>query len=122
MPERSCQLYLTDILDSGFAILSYVQDMAFERLIADRMRCAAVVREFEIIGEAVGKLPKAVKAEFPEVPWQDIKDFRNMLAHEYFGVDMEIVWNAIKTELPTLLNATQIILNNEIGPDLGVAK
>lgn len=113
MPERHHQLYLTDILDSGRAIQSYVQGIAFEQFIADRMRCAAVIREFEIIGEAVGKLPESVKADFPEVPWRDIKDFRNLLAHEYFGVDLEIVWNAIKTELPLLLDATQTILSGE---------
>jgi len=82
MPERRHQLYLTDILDSGRAIQSYVQDIAFEQFIAERMRYAAVIREFEIIGEAVGKLPESIKADFPEVPWRDIKDFRNLLAHE----------------------------------------
>lgn len=113
MSERRHQLYLTDILDSGHAIQAYVRDVAFEQFIADRMRCAAVVREFEIIGEAVGKLPESVKTAFPEVPWRDIKDFRNLLAHEYFGIDLEIVWDVIKAELPKLLNAAQTILRGE---------
>jgi uncharacterized protein with HEPN domain len=68
MPERHIQLYLTDILDSGRAIQSYVQDITFEQFIADRMCYVAAIREFEIIGEAVGKLPETIKAHFPEVP------------------------------------------------------
>ncbi|WP_294251983.1 DUF86 domain-containing protein [Propionivibrio sp.] len=112
MPERRHQLYLADILDSTRAIQSYVRDVDFKTFIGDRMRCAAVIREFEIIGQAVGKLPEAIKSEYPAVPWRDIKDFRNLLVHEYFGVDLEIVWNAIRIELPILLDVTQTILSD----------
>ena len=75
------------------------------------MRCAAVIREFEIIGEAVGKLPEEIKAAHHDVPWQDIKDFRNLLVHEYFGVDQEIVWNVIQQELPRLLQGVATLLD-----------
>jgi len=105
MSERDCRLYLADIVESGRAIQSYILGLAFEGFSSDRMRCAAVCREFEIIGEAVGKLPEDIKARYPEVPWREIKDFRNLLVHEYFGVDLAIVWNAIHQELPLLLNA-----------------
>ncbi len=50
-----------------------------------------------------------MKEEYPEIPWQDVKDFRNLLAHEYFGVDLEIVWNTIRDNLPMLLDAVQKI-------------
>lgn len=109
MSERSFELYLADILDSGEAILDYVAGVEFEGFATDRMRCAATIREFEIIGEAVGKLPESLKEAFPEVPWREIKDFRNLLVHEYFGVDQEIVWNTIKQELPGLLRAVKAI-------------
>jgi len=56
----------------------------------------AVIREFEIIGEIVSKLPDTLKAKSPHIPWQDIKVFCNLLANEYFGVDLQIVWNTIK--------------------------
>ncbi len=62
------------------------------------------VREFEIIGEAVGKLPEKVKQQHPEVSLQDSKDFRNILVHEYFGVDLEIVWQVVNHDLPVLLS------------------
>lgn len=107
MSERPQLLYCQDILDSGTAIQSYVQGLTREAFVQDRMRYSAVIREFEIIGEAVGKLSTALKDEYQGVPWQDIKDFRNLLAHEYFGVDLEIVWNTIHNDLPLLMAAVQ---------------
>lgn len=111
MPDRPQLLYCQDILESGSAIQSYVQGMTCEAFVQDRMRYSAVIREFEIIGEAVGKLSAELKDGYPEIPWQDIKDFRNLLAHEYFGVDLEIVWNTIRDDLPMLLRAVQKIVN-----------
>ena len=110
MSERPQLLYCQDILDSGAAILSYVLGIPFDVFVQDRMRYSAVIREFEIIGEAVGKLPMALKDDYPDIPWHDIKDFRNLLAHEYFGVDLEIVWNTIHNDLPLLLDAVQRIV------------
>lgn len=110
MSERPQLLYCRDILESGSAILTYVQNVTCDQFVRDRMRYSAVIREFEIIGEAVGKLSEQLKGEYPEIPWQDIKDFRNLLAHEYFGVDLEIVWNTIRDDLPALLDAIQKIV------------
>jgi len=95
MSERDFRLYLEDILDAGTAISEYIKGMFFDDFCNDRKTYAAVVREFEIIGEAVGKLPDEIKLKRPDVEWQDIKDFRNLLIHEYFGVDLEIVWKVI---------------------------
>ena len=105
MPERNIRLYLEDISESGHAIFEYVQGMSFDEFCRDRKTFSAVIREFEIIGEAVGKLPDEIKERYSEVLWQDIKDFRNILVHEYFGVDLEIVWKVIGEELPALLDA-----------------
>lgn len=111
MSERDFRLYCTDILDSGRAILDYVSGLGFEQFRKDRKTYSAVIREFEIIGEAVGKLPEELKRRRPEVDWQDIKDFRNLLTHEYFGVDLEIVWKIIQDDLPGLINAVEEIEN-----------
>ena len=110
MSERPQLLYCQDVLDSGFAILTYVQGITFDAFAQDRMRYSAVIREFEIIGEAVGKLSEDLKGVYPKIPWQDIKDFRNLLTHEYFGVDLEIVWNTIHNDLPILMDAVQKIV------------
>lgn len=109
MSKHSDQLYCRDILESCAAIRSYVEGIDFNAFLKDRMRYSAVIREFEIIGEAAGKLTAELKRDYPDVPWQDIKDFRNLLAHEYFGVDLEIVWNTIHAELPTLMEAVRKI-------------
>ena len=102
MSKRSPLIYVHDIRESIEAIFQYVRDLTFEDFSGDRMRYSAVIREFEIIGEAVGKLPPILKERFPKIEWQDIKDFRNLLIHEYFGVDLEIVWKVIHDDLPHL--------------------
>ncbi len=111
-PDRTIrgQVYLEDILDSGSAVLAFVKDLSFEEFCNDRKTSSAVIREFEIIGEAVGKIPDELKQKRPDVEWQDIKDFRNLLIHEYFGVDLEIVWKIIQDNLPVLINAVREIL------------
>jgi uncharacterized protein with HEPN domain len=115
MPERDFRLYCADILDSGAAILEFVQGLCFEEFRDDRKTYSAVIREFEVIGEAVGKLPENLKGRRPDVEWQDIKDFRNLLTHEYFGVDLEIVWKIIEEDLPVLMDATREIMRTEDG-------
>jgi uncharacterized protein with HEPN domain len=111
MSSRDCQLYLLDILESGRAIQSYIADQDFESFHNNRMRYSAVVREFEIIGEAVGKLPEEITNRYPEVAWREIKDFRNLLIYEYFGIDLRIVWNTIHQDLPVLLKAVGSFLD-----------
>jgi uncharacterized protein with HEPN domain len=113
MSERDFRLYCTDILDSGSAILEFVRGFSFEEFRIDRKTYSAVIREFEIIGEAVGKLPDKLKRRYPDIEWQDIKDFRNLLTHEYFGIDLEIVWKIIQDDLPVLMNAVREIAQSE---------
>lgn len=110
MSKRDINLYLDDILDAAMAITKYVEGMSFDDFLNDRKTYSAVVREFEIIDEAVGKLPDEVKQKRPEVEWQDIKDFRNLLIHEYFGVDLKIVWKIIQDDLPTLVDVVRDML------------
>jgi uncharacterized protein with HEPN domain len=113
MSERDSRLYLSDILDSGAAIQEFVKGLSFEQFCNDRKTYSAVIREFEIIGEAVGKVTDELQREYPDVEWQDIKDFRNLLIHEYFGVDLEIVWKIIQDDLPVLMDAVREILRPE---------
>jgi len=113
MSERDPRLYCEDILESGNAILNFVEGLSFEDFCDDRKTYSAVIREFEIIGEAVGKLPESFRERRQDVEWQDIKDFRNLLSHEYFGVDLEIVWKIIEDDLPALMDAVREIVGTE---------
>lgn len=115
MPERDLHLYLADILDSGSAIMEFVKGLSFEEFCNDRKTYSAVIREFEIIGEASGKIPDELKIGYSDVEWQDIKDFRNLLIHEYFGVDLEIVWKIIQDDLPVLMDIATKIIKKEGG-------
>jgi len=118
MYKRDFRLFCEDILDSGTAVLNYVEGMSFGEFAKDRKTYSAVIREFEIIGEAVGKLPEALKQRRADVEWQDIKDFRNLLTHEYFGIDLEIVWRIIEDDLPVLMDAIREIHDTRNGGSL----
>jgi len=111
MSKRVFKLYCYDILDAGDAIFQHINGFSFDDFCQDRKTFSAVIREFEIIGEAVGKLPDEIKQKHPDVEWQNIKDFRNILSHEYFGVDLEIVWRVIHDDLPILLKSTNAIID-----------
>ena len=116
MSERDSGLYLSDILDSGGAIQEFVKGLSFEQFSNDRKTYSAVIREFEVIGEAVGKLSDELKIKHPNVEWQDIKDFRDLLTHEYFGIDLEIVWKIVHDDLPALIRAVSDILRTNHQP------
>lgn len=104
-------MYLTDILESISAIESYIENFTAEEFIRDRKTYNATIREFEIIGEAVNHLSSQSIEKYPNVEWRDIIDFRNLLIHEYFGVDLEMVWNIIVDDLPGLRSAVEELLN-----------
>jgi uncharacterized protein with HEPN domain len=106
-------LYLEDILESVKNIQSYVGKSTFNELLKDRMRVDAVVRNFEIIGEAASKIPKETRDKYPSVEWRRISDFRNVLAHGHFGVDYELMWEIIKEKLPELERQIKSIIEQE---------
>ncbi len=111
MSERKQLLYLFDIKDSIDAIFEFVKDLDFNDFMNDRKTRSAVIREFEVIGEAVKNLPDDIKNEYNEIQWRDIVDFRNLLTHQYFGIDFEIVWNTIKNDLPLLNKTVKTIIS-----------
>ncbi|MFH1252479.1 MAG: DUF86 domain-containing protein [bacterium] len=107
--SKKDQLYLDDILESAQAIQGYVENIDLLTFIKDRKTYSATIREFQIIGEAVNNLSDDIKSNYPKTAWQDIKDFRNILIHEYFGIDLELVWNVIQEDLPELINIAKEI-------------
>ncbi len=102
MFERDVKLYLEDILESIVAIEEFTRGIDFDFFCSDRKTYSATLREFIVIGEAIAHIPEPVKAVFPSIQWRLIKDFRNFIVHEYFGVDQRIVWDAVRLELPQL--------------------
>ncbi len=101
---RSDILYINDILSSINAIEEFVSDMDFKSFSNDRKTSSATIRELEVIGEAVGKVSVELKTEYQDINWRDIKDLRNLLIHEYFGIDLEIIWNIVIKDITTFKN------------------
>lgn len=111
--HRSHGLYLDDILKSICKIQEYVGNLDLSAFTKDGMRIDAVVRNLEIIGEAAKNIPQEVKDKYPAVDWIKISNFRNILAHEYFGIDNEILWDIVKNKLPKLQNQIRTIIEKE---------
>jgi uncharacterized protein with HEPN domain len=100
--NRDDSLYINDILESIKAIETYIDKINYDQFIENRMIYSATIRELEIIGEAASKISQALKERHPDIDYRTIKDFRNVLAHEYFGIDMEIVWSIVSKKIPDL--------------------
>jgi len=103
--------HLEDILSSISWIEDYSSGQTLEEIMENQMVQDAIVRRIEIIGEAVGRLPDNIKKENAIVPWQDIKDMRNKLIHDYGHVDMELVWAVVEKDLPKLKTSVKEILD-----------
>lgn len=102
MSSRNSLLYLNDILESIEAINAYIEGINFDVFCKDRKTYSATIREFIIIGEAISKIIDLLQKNSPEYPWRTLKDFRNFIVHEYFGVDPKIIYDAATMELEEL--------------------
>lgn len=100
--KRDTKLYLEDILESINLIEEYAKGTDEDHLQNDPKLQDAVVRRFEIIGEAIRQMPQAFKDRYPDVPWRQIAGMRDVIAHEYFGVNVGRIWNTIQKDLPPL--------------------
>jgi len=106
---RDYKLYVSDILAAMESIGRFVGTMSFEEFQADDKTASAVIRKFEIIGEASRNVPEAVRVQHPEVPWKEMAGMRDRLIHAYFGVDYQLVWTTIKSRLPAAKDAIRKI-------------
>jgi len=104
---RDFKLYLDDILEAIGRILLYIEDMDFEKFASDQKTVDAVVRNLEIIGEAARNLSDEIKQSLPKVEWNKIVGLRNILAHEYFGINNQIIWDIVQTKLASLKKACE---------------
>ncbi|MGQ3683459.1 MAG: HepT-like ribonuclease domain-containing protein [Candidatus Loosdrechtia sp.] len=110
--ERLIQDYLNDIIESLMDIRAFTKGMTYENFINDRKTVKAVVRCLEIIGEAANKIPKHIREIYSEIPWEEIIGMRNKLIHEYFGLDLSIIWQTKEDDLLLLENTVQRMLSD----------
>lgn len=97
---RDQKLYVYDILKAINLIESFVSEMDLEEFNEDLKTQSAVIRQFEIIGEAVKKLDKSLTEKYPNVDWTAVAGMQDLLIHQYFGVDLNLVWQSITEDLP----------------------
>ena len=102
MKDRNYADYIHDILASIKEVDDFTKGMTFDDFCKDRKTTNAVIRSLEVLGEASRKISDDIKSKATNVPWAKMTGMRNKLIHEYFGVDLEIVWTVIKEELPPI--------------------
>lgn len=100
MGKRTSKLYLLDILEAAQKIEDFAGGLSFEEFKEDEKTFDAVVRNFEVLGEASNNVPEELKAKHPDVPWRQMISMRNILAHEYYEVAAQVVWDTIKENIP----------------------
>lgn len=100
--SRNWTLRIQDILKSIDVIDQYLEKVTLTEFRKSRLIIDAVVRNFEIIGEASNHIPKTIQNQYPDIPWKDIIGMRNVLIHEYFDMEADVVWHTAKKHLPTL--------------------
>lgn len=102
MSKRDWKILVEDIIESIDKIEEYSRDLTFEDFSQNSLVIDAVVRNLEIIGEASKNIPEEIQKKFPDIPWQKIKGIRNRIVHEYFSVDITIIWFIVQNELSSL--------------------
>lgn len=110
MSKRQWRLFIEDILECIGKIEKYTEDMSFDEFGKDSKTVDAVVRNLEVIGEASKNVPDEVKKQYQKIYWEGMIGLRNRIVHEYFGVDLKIVWHIIKEELPALKEKMKLVL------------
>jgi uncharacterized protein with HEPN domain len=107
---RDSSVYLEDIVTAAERIAAYAADHTRESFGNDAKTIDAVVRNLEIIGEAVKQVPAEVRQQAPDIEWAKIAGLRDILIHAYFNVDLEIVWDVITNKLPTFAQKVKALL------------
>jgi uncharacterized protein with HEPN domain len=115
--SKDIRVYIEDILDSISKIEEYCGDAKEEDFYRNSQVQDAIMRRLEIVGEAVKSIPPSVRGRYPQVPWKKIAGMRDVLIHEYSGVNLRRVWKVIKQDLPDL--KVKVL---EIKKDLGRKK
>lgn len=113
MSKRDRILLIEDMHEAASKVKRYTNGMDFDAFLSDDRTIDAVVRNFEIIGEAANRIDEDFKLKNPELAWNHLRGFRNRIIHEYFGIDYEIVWSIIETDLSTYLEWMEVILEQE---------
>ncbi|MEM2939902.1 MAG: DUF86 domain-containing protein [Candidatus Bathyarchaeia archaeon] len=112
MRKRDYRDYFQDIIDSINDIEDFTKNMSFEDFARDKKTINAVIRSLEVIGEATKNIPKSIRDKHPSIPWRKMAGMRDKMIHEYFGVDVKILWKTIKKDIPPLKPLIKSVLES----------
>ena len=110
MSERGQQEYLADMREAIVRIQTYTSGLTYGQFLADHKTQDAVIRNIEILGEAAKHVPATLTRAYPEIEWKSIAGMRDKLVHDYFGVNLDILWDVLTTKLPVLLKQVDGII------------
>lgn len=111
--SRDALLLLEDIEKSCSKIIRYTEGLSRDQVFVDELRFDGVLLNLQIIGEAVKQLPLDLRNRYPEVAWREIAGLRDFVAHAYFALDLEILWDAIRRDVPALLVRIREVISRE---------
>jgi len=111
VPPRDWRVRANDILEAAERAKTYVAGLSYEQFIAESRNVDAASYAIVVIGEAANSIPEPIAQAAPEIPWVDIRGMRNRIAHEYFGVDLEVLWHTVVEDLPELQSLFRARLN-----------
>ena len=111
MPSRDWQNRVKDVLAAITEIREFTGEITFDEIQGDRKTIRAVLYNLAIIGEAVRGIPPELESEHPEIPWDDVRGMRNVVIHEYFQVNMSIIWQTIQEDLVSLESSLRQLIN-----------
>lgn len=112
MSNRDLILLLEDMLESAMKIKRYTVRLDYDSFLDDEKTIDAVVRNFEIIGEAANRIVPEFRILNADIDWKRIRGFRNRIVHDYFGIDYEIVWTIIENDLDNLIKQIELVISN----------
>ena len=110
MSKRPVEVLLEDMRDAAARIQEYTKGLSEDAFLKDRRTADAVVRNLEIIGEAAGRLPKEFRQQHAEIAWEQIVGLRHRIVHDYFGIDLKLVWQILQQDLPVFQSKLTALL------------
>jgi uncharacterized protein with HEPN domain len=113
MSPRNWKIRVTDILESIEHITAYTADITLSEFQTDQKTIDSVLRNLEIIGEATRHIPSNIIKKYSDLPWNEMRAMRNIVIHEYFGVNLNIIWHTTQVNLPSIVDGLKEILVNE---------
>ena len=110
---RNYLLYLKDMRNAAEKILRYTHSISFEAFKKNEEKIDATLHNLEVLGEAAKNVPQEIQDKYPNIPWRNMARFRDVLAHHYFGINLETIWDVVENELPTLITELNIAIAEE---------